>query len=233
MTDRCEVLRRGRRCKGASHLLFKGKGVCEGCWDRLMDDKAPPGAIYQALGMGEDYEEHMKQYEASKRERKRSPIPPGHPDYTGRRKVMAKVRKKKATKKATKRSSNGSGKGRAGKTSGLKVAEFWEKLMSGNFKTRATDEQLCKAMNKEFPSDTPYDVADVKAHRSLFNKGKLRFQKSKPKQPLHEFDSNKNAIPLWGQRGKLKKGKGVAKDDVKFAATTVRVKRTRRAKKKK
>jgi hypothetical protein len=217
MSMSCQV-KRGRsrrRCGKELALYFKDKEVCEECWQRLMHDNAPPGAIYEALGYGKDYRASVKAHEEFKRRQQQ--------DQSERRPAMArrtkKTKKAKATrtKKVTKK--EGPGRGLVGRTSGLKVAAFWGQLMKTNFKERLNDEQLCKAMNKEFPpgDGEAYDVADVKAHRNLYNKGKLRFQEAAPKKPLHEFDKKKNALPLWGTRGATKKKRSAPKDDVQFS----------------
>jgi len=193
------------RCRSDGEVRYLGHYVCNPHWDRYTQATQPPDALKLALGIPVQEEVAMAK----------------------------KVKKAKAAKPDVEETD---GRGKRGKTSGLKVAEFWRKLFADNFKGHMSDAALATSMNKEFPSDAPYDEADVAAHRGLFNKGKLRFQThaTKPKEPLHRHDAKGNELPLWGEKGKLRKaGKTPVPDDIEFGTRKVRVKRVRAAKRSK
>lgn len=82
-----------------------------------------------------------------------------------------------------------------GRTTGLHVAEYQNKLMSANFKAKLTDEQLAQAMRDEFPMAVAYTVDHVAGIRSAWNKGKRPGQEGVvPAKLLPAYDAEGNAL---------------------------------------
>jgi hypothetical protein len=190
--DLCQIL----HCKSYGEIIYFGRMVCNGHWDRYTQDK-PPGSLRRALGIPQEDE-------MAKSRVKRAP----------RVRVDLSTMKSKLIKP---------GRGKIGITSKLRVAQYWAKLLKENHTKHLTDKQLAETMTKEFPGGkTSYDVLDVRTHRSLYNKGKLRFQEVVPSTPVHEFDAKGTALPLWGEKSKLKTtAKKPVPDDLKFGKKPV------------
>jgi hypothetical protein len=90
-----------------------------------------------------------------------------------------------------------------GKTTGLGVAKTWAKLFVNNEKSskqqKLTDEQISKAMKKEFP-DRGSDIFDhVQLVRNRYNKGVLTGG-AVPAELAKRYDKNGNVVTA---RGKL------------------------------
>jgi len=82
-----------------------------------------------------------------------------------------------------------------GRTTGLHVSEFQDKLMSANFKAKLTDEQLAQAMRDEFPMAVAYTVDHVAGIRSAWNKGKRPSQNNVvPARTLTAYDAEGNTL---------------------------------------
>lgn len=86
-----------------------------------------------------------------------------------------------------------------GRTTGMRVMAFQDKLMRENFKAKFTDEVLAQKMRDEFPMAAKFTVAHVAGIRSQFNHGKRASQDGvAPARTLTAFDESGNAI----ERGK-------------------------------
>lgn len=101
-----------------------------------------------------------------------------------------------------------------GKTSGMRVQAFQDKLMKDNYKAKLTDAQLAAAMRKEFPNAVAFEEKHVAGIRSQFNNGRRASQEgAKPAKPLPKFDDEGNEVnPRAGAKktapaGKAKTGK--------------------------
>lgn len=70
------------------------------------------------------------------------------------------------------------------KTSTLRVHEGWCQILSENHKLKLSDKALAVKMCKLFPDKKAYTEADVAAHRSMWNNGRIKGQVSKPKTRL-------------------------------------------------
>lgn len=89
-----------------------------------------------------------------------------------------------------------------GATTGMRVMQFQDQLLSSNYKAKLTDEQLLEAMKKEFPNakgkiftaDLPTRLAILRSVRRLFNAGHHGKQGTVPPQPLPAFDAKGNPI---------------------------------------
>ncbi len=82
-----------------------------------------------------------------------------------------------------------------GKTSGLRVQAFQDKLMKDNYKAKLTDAELAKAMRVEFPNAVAFEEKHVAGIRSQFNNGRRASQDStKPAKPLAKFDDEGNEV---------------------------------------
>lgn len=84
------------------------------------------------------------------------------------------------------------------------VVGTWTELFKANPKEKLTDVQIAKAMSSEFPGKTAYEPSDVRVHRGLYNKGKLAHQTATPESPVHEYDKDGTALPLWGEKSAAK-----------------------------
>lgn len=82
-----------------------------------------------------------------------------------------------------------------GKTTGMRVQAFQDKLMKDNFKAKLTDAELAEAMRKEFPNAVAFTEAHVAGIRSQFNNGRRASQEGqKPAKPLPKFDDEGNEV---------------------------------------
>jgi hypothetical protein len=120
----------------------------------------------------------------------------------------APAKAKKAKKEGTRKY--------AGKTSGLSVTEFQNKLMAANFKAKLTDEKLAAAMRAEFPSAVAYTTGHVVGIRSAWNNGKRSGQDGvAPEKKLPRFnDDGSSTLETRGRGGK----KAAKKDKAETAA---------------
>jgi hypothetical protein len=89
-------------------------------------------------------------------------------------------------------------RGYAGRSSGLKAGEFWQKLFKENSKAKLTDAKLAEAMSREFPdARRAFDEKQVRAHRSIWNNGRFPEQnETAPKRPLMPYDAKGEELPL-------------------------------------
>lgn len=109
-----------------------------------------------------------------------------------------------------------------GKTSGLRVQAFQDKLMKDNYKAKQTDVALAKAMRAEFPNAVAFTEAHVAGIRSQWNNGKRPSQEGAvPAKRLSKFDDEGNEVnPRAGRKAGADKGvvkKGSAKKAAKAA----------------
>jgi hypothetical protein len=96
-----------------------------------------------------------------------------------------------------------------GRTTGMRVMAYQDKLMRENYKAKHTDETLAESMRAEFPMAAKFTVAHVKGIRSQFNHGKRASQDGQPPaKPLTEFDDAGNAIVRGPGKAPVPKGKG-------------------------
>lgn len=103
-----------------------------------------------------------------------------------------------------------------GKTSGLRVQAFQDKLMKDNYKAKLSDNELAKAMRAEFPGAVAFTDAHVAGIRSQWNNGKRASQEGvAPAKRLAKFDDEGNEVnPRAGRKAGKDKGvkaKGAAK----------------------
>lgn len=123
-------------------------------------------------------------------------------------KASAKTVKGAATTKATKAKTEKPASGKfIGKTSGLRVMEFQDKLMKENYKAKKTDAQLAKEMRAEFPQAAAFNEAHVAGIRSQWNNGKRASQEGAvPAKRLGKFDEEGNEVnPRAGRKAKADK----------------------------
>lgn len=127
-----------------------------------------------------------------------------------RSKIMAKVKTKRAkakrvkkakAKKATQTVARAVGK------NGLGVIATWVKLFKDNVKEKLTDEQISKAIKKNFPGRESAIFDHVQAVRNRFNKGAL----TKGKTPVVESVRYGTDGTVVTARGKSAKKKVVSK----------------------
>lgn len=82
-----------------------------------------------------------------------------------------------------------------GKSSGMRVQAFQDKLMRENFKAKLSDAELAEAMRKEFPNAVAFEEKHVAGIRSQFNNGRRASQDgAKPPKPLPKFDDEGNEM---------------------------------------
>lgn len=82
-----------------------------------------------------------------------------------------------------------------GKTTGMRVQAFQDKLMKDNFKAKLTDSELAAAMRKEFPNAVAFEEKHVAGIRSQFNHGRRASQEgAKPAKPLPKYDEDGNEV---------------------------------------
>lgn len=107
-------------------------------------------------------------------------------------------------------------RGATGQTWGLNVGQTWLRLLEQNRKKRLTDVEMRDFMRTEFPNNKEYSLADIKLHRNLFNRGRIRDQEPfgeelPDDEKLHEYkvkDGKKVKLPL---KAKAAPGKGKKK----------------------
>lgn len=115
--------------------------------------------------------------------------------------------------------------GQTGKSSGMKMHEFWVKLFAKNKREKLTDEQLAKEMRGEFPNaKRVIDVALVRSHRSIYNAGKFPEQGGKAPDQLVPFDAEGKELPLRYREGAVS-----AKRAPKVKRATAKVRKTKKA----
>lgn len=103
-----------------------------------------------------------------------------------------------------------------GKTTGLRVQAFQDRLMKDNYKAKLSDGELAKAMRAEFPGAVAFTEAHVAGIRSQWNNGKRASQEGQaPAKRLAKFDDEGNEVnPRAGRKAGKDKGvkaKGAAK----------------------
>ena len=107
---------------------------------------------------------------------------------------MPKVAKKKTISKAKSatKSTKKTGSKFIGKTSGLSVLAFQNKIISGNRRDHLTDKVIAREWRNEFPKAKSYTDKDVASVRSVFNKGK--HGNDAPAKPILEYDRDGNPV---------------------------------------
>jgi len=89
-----------------------------------------------------------------------------------------------------------------GRTTGMRVMAFQDKLMRENYKAKLTDERLAEIMRAEFPMAAAFTTAHVKGIRSMFNHGKRASQDGQPPaKTLTEFDAQGSPMVRGGGGG--------------------------------
>lgn len=71
---------------------------------------------------------------------------------------------------------------------GTSVAENYLNLFTKNYKAKLDDKALAMEMRRLNPNRKPYVEADIRTVRSLFNRGLIKGQTSKPEKPLTAFN---------------------------------------------
>ncbi len=95
-----------------------------------------------------------------------------------------------------------------GKTSGMRVQAYQDKLMRENYKAKKTDAQLAKDMRDEFPNAVRFEEKHVVGIRSQFNNGRRASQENKkPEKPLAKFDAEGNPVTTRAVTGPKKGAK--------------------------
>lgn len=112
-----------------------------------------------------------------------------------------------------------------GKTTGLRVQAFQDKLMKDNYKAKLTDAKLAAAMRAEFPGAVAFTEAHVAGIRSQWNNGKRASQEGAvPAKRLTAFDAEGNPVSARAGRkagadktvvkkGSAKKAAAVAEEE--------------------
>lgn len=117
-------------------------------------------------------------------------------------------------------------RGATGQTWGLNVGQTWLRMLEQNSRKKMVDSEMAEFMQEEFPANKDYTVADIKLHRNLFNRGRIRDQEPFGKElpdddKLHEYqekDGKLIKLPLRApkvaakKKGKKKKTEDVAED---------------------
>jgi hypothetical protein len=118
--------------------------------------------------------------------------------------VTAEPKKAKAAKKDTPSKY-------LGRTTGMRVMAYQDKLMRENYKAKLTDESLAEIMRAEFPMAAKFTTAHVAGIRSQFNHGKRASQDGQPPaKMLTQFDDAGNPIVRGAGGGKKPVVKGTA-----------------------
>lgn len=107
-----------------------------------------------------------------------------------------------------------------GRTTGLRVGAFQDKLMERNFKAKLTDAQLAKAMREEFPNAVKFEEKHVRGIRSAWNNGRRAGQEGAPEKLLPEYGDD--GKPVERRRGPKPNAGRAAKKTVK--KTTKKIK---------
>jgi hypothetical protein len=113
-------------------------------------------------------------------------------------------------------------RGATGQSWGLNVGQTWLRMLEQNKKKRLTDVEMRDFMITEFPGNKQYSLADIKLHRNLFNRGKIRDQEPygvelPEDEKLHEYeekDGKKVKLPLKAKRAPGAKKKKAKTEDV-------------------
>ena len=99
-----------------------------------------------------------------------------------------------------------------GTTSGLGVLAYQNKTIFENAKKKQTDDQLAADWRREFPrAIATYTAETVNSVRNLVNRGKHGNPDNIPARPLHGWDEEGNAVPLWGDKKAAKEAEAEAK----------------------
>jgi hypothetical protein len=140
--------------------------------------------------------------------------------------AITKTGKKKPTKpKADSdkpKAAEGKKRGATGTTWGLNVGQTWLKMLEDNRKKKLVDIDMVEFMCAEFPNNKEYTVEDIRLHRNLFNRGRIRDQdpfgiELEEGEKLHEYaekDGKKTKLPLRAVRKKGAKKKKPSTEDV-------------------
>ena len=92
-----------------------------------------------------------------------------------------------------------------GRTTGMRVQAYQDKLMAQNVRAKLTDEALAKAMRDEFTGAAKFTTQHVKGIRSLFNHGKRASQEGvAPAKPVPEYAEDGTVIVRTRVVGKKK-----------------------------
>lgn len=99
-----------------------------------------------------------------------------------------------------------------GKTSGLRVQAFQDKLMKDNYRAKLTDAALAKAMRDEFPNAIAFTEKHVAGIRSQWNHGHRPTQEgAAPDKMLARFDEEGQAMSPRARATKAEKPTKAAK----------------------
>jgi hypothetical protein len=93
-----------------------------------------------------------------------------------------------------------------GKTTGMRVQAFQDKLMKENYRAKLTDTDLASAMREEFPNAVAFNEKHVAGIRSQWSHGHRPSQEgTAPERALARFDDEGLAINPRARKAKTEK----------------------------